>query len=231
VRHLSRDGDRTAHCSASNRRVSLPKFGFVRIDDAVRTDRVRDNVSPNPLDTTTAAPTAVLAYILEELHESRATEGARAMAENAATKQPRRGPGRPFKPGQSGNPAGKRPGTRHRATMLAERLIDGEVEAMVRMAIEKAKQGDMVALRLCLDRILPPRRDRPVHFSIPALNSADDGSRAMAAIATAVASGDLTPSEAAELSRVVEAFVQVLQISEIERRLESLERQQFIGRT
>jgi hypothetical protein len=53
----------------------------------------------------------------------------------------------------------------------------------------------------------------------------------MAAIATAVASSDLTPSEAAELSRVVEAFVQVLQISEIERRLESLERQQFIGRT
>jgi Family of unknown function (DUF5681) len=151
------------------------------------------------------------------------------MAENAATKQQRRGPGRPFKPGQSGNPAGKRPGTRHRATMLAERLLDGEVEAMVCTAIEKAKQGDMVALRLCLDRILPPRRDRPVHFSIPALHSAQDASKAMAAITTAVACGELTPAEAAGLSRVIETYVKALETSEIERRLKILEERQLTG--
>jgi hypothetical protein len=113
--------------------------------------------------------------------------------------------------------------------MLAERLLDGEVEAMVRMVIEKAKQGDMVALRLCLDRILPPRRDRPVHFSIPALNSADDASKVMGAITTAVASGELTPAEAAELSRVIEAYVKALETSEIERRLKILEERQFTG--
>jgi hypothetical protein len=151
------------------------------------------------------------------------------MAENTATKQPRRGPGRPFKPGQSGNPAGKPPGTRHRATMLAERLLDGEAEAMVRTAMEKAKQGDMIALRLCLDRILPPRRDRPVHFSIPALHSAQDASKAMAAITTAVACGELTPAEAAELSRVIETYVKALETSEIERRLKILEERQLTG--
>jgi hypothetical protein len=48
------------------------------------------------------------------------------MAENAGGKQQRRGPGRRFRPGESGNPAGKRPGTRHRVTMLAEKLMQDE---------------------------------------------------------------------------------------------------------
>ncbi len=151
------------------------------------------------------------------------------MAENAATKQRRRGPGRPFQPGQSGNPAGKQPGTRHQATILAERLLDGEAEAMVRSVIEKTKQGDMIALRLCLDRILPPRRDRPVHFTISTLNSADDAGKAMGAITTAVAHGELTPGEAAELARVIETYVKALETSEIEHRLKILEERQSTG--
>jgi Family of unknown function (DUF5681) len=145
------------------------------------------------------------------------------MAENAAPKQRRRGPGRPFLPGQSGNPAGKTKGTRHRATILAEQLLDGEVEAMVRMVIERAKQGDMIALRLCLDRIIPVRRDRPVCFPMPVLSSAEDASKAMAAITAAVAHGELTPAEASELSCVVEAFVTAIEATEIERRLRVLE--------
>jgi hypothetical protein len=149
------------------------------------------------------------------------------MAENPAAMQRRRGPGKPFRPGQSGNPTGKPKGTRHRATMLAERLLDGEAEAMLRTVIEKAKQGDMVALRLCLDRIVPPRRDRPVHFTIPALNSADEASKAMAAITSAVAHGELTPSEAAELSCVIEAYVKALEATDIDRRLKALEVRQF----
>ena len=153
------------------------------------------------------------------------------MAENSGRNQRGRGPGRRFLPGQSGNAAGKPKGTRNQATMLAERLLDGEAEKIVRAVIEKAKQGDMIALRLCLERIVPPRRDRPVHFTIPAMNSADDASKAMATITTAVARGELTPVEAAELSRVVEAFVKALEITEIERRLQVLEEQQFTGWT
>ena len=148
------------------------------------------------------------------------------MAENPTAMQRRRGPGKPFRPGQSGNPAGKPRGTRHRATMLAERLLDGEAEAMVRTVIEKAKQGDMVALRLCLDRIVPPRRDWPVHFTIPEMNSADAASKAMGALASALACGELTPTEAAELSSVIHTYVKAIEATEIERRLEALEEQQ-----
>jgi len=146
--------------------------------------------------------------------------------ENAAQKQ--RARGKPFSRGQSGNPAGKAPGTRNRATILAERLLDGEAEVMVRMIIEKAKKGDSFALRFCLDRIVPPRRDRPVNFSIPDLKSAGDAGKAMAAITSGVASGELTPNEAAELSRVIEAYVKAIETSEIERRLKALEDSQLV---
>ena len=140
-------------------------------------------------------------------------------AEKTASKQR----GRPFPKGRSGNPAGRPPGARNAATVIAEQLLDGEAEEIIRRVIKKAKQGDMVALRICLDRILPPRRDRPVHFTFPELNSATDASKAMAAIASAVASGELTPTEAAELSSVVEAYVKAVETTEFEKRLLALE--------
>jgi hypothetical protein len=62
-----------------------------------------------------------------------------------------------------------------------------------------------------------------VRFAIPTLNSAEDASKAMAAITTGITSGELAPAEAAELSRVVDGYVKTLEITEIERRLQSLE--------
>ena len=144
-------------------------------------------------------------------------------AETTASKQR----GRPFPKGRSGNPGGRPPGARNAATVLAEQLLDGEAEALTRKVIEAAKGGDMVALRLCLDRILPPRRERPVCFKLPKLGSASDASKAMAAIAKAVANGELTPDEAGELCRLVESYVKAIEATEIERRLQALEEQQL----
>src|SRR3954469_24641742 len=73
--------------------------------------------------------------------------------------------GRPFKKGQSGNPAGKPKGARHRTTMAVDALLEGEAETITRKAVELAKAGDTTAIRLCLDRLAPPRRDRPVPFA------------------------------------------------------------------
>jgi len=145
------------------------------------------------------------------------------MAANAGEKQRRRGSGRRFRPGESGNPAGKRPGTRNRATLAAEVLLDGEADTLTRKAIQLAKQGDITALRVCLDRILPPRRERPVQFKLPALRNAGDAAAAMAAIAEAVAGGELTMSEAAELAKVVESFVRALEATAFDQRLRALE--------
>jgi hypothetical protein len=74
-----------------------------------------------------------------------------------------------FKPGQSGNPSGRPHGSRNKATLALEALLDGEGEAITRKAIEKALEGDTAALRLCLERIyamwqrmdLRPVRDQP----------------------------------------------------------------------
>ena len=88
--------------------------------------------------------------------------------------------GKPFRKGASGNPAGKRKGTRHRTTRAVEALLEGEAEDLTRKAIEFAKAGDMAALRLCLERIAPPRKDRPIAFRLRPIKTAAEAAAAMA---------------------------------------------------
>jgi hypothetical protein len=95
-----------------------------------------------------------------------------------------------FKPGQSGNPAGKPPGTRNRVTRAVEELLDGEAEALTRKAVEMAKAGDIQAMRICLDRIAPARKDRYVPIDLPPLDSADDAVKASAVIVAALSAGN-----------------------------------------
>ena len=115
--------------------------------------------------------------------------------------------GRPFQKGKSGNPAGKPKGSRHRATLAAEVLLDGEAETLTRKAVELALGGNVLALRLCLDRILPPTRERAVTFALPEVRSAADATAAMASILASVAAGELTVAEAGGLVKLVEAFI------------------------
>src|SRR3954466_3561851 len=97
--------------------------------------------------------------------------------------------GRPFKPGQSGNPSGRPHGARNRTTLALEELFDGEAELLTRKVIELAKGGEMAALRLCMDRLCPPRRDRPVSFALPAIENVADVVKASGALLEAVAAG------------------------------------------
>ena len=95
-----------------------------------------------------------------------------------------------FKPGQSGNPAGKPKGTRNATTLALEALLDGQASALTQKAINLALAGDMAALRLCLDRILPPRKDSPVAFELPEIKTLNDAVPAMGALVKAVGQGD-----------------------------------------
>jgi hypothetical protein len=131
--------------------------------------------------------------------------------------------GRPFQAGQSGNPAGRPKGARNKTTAALEILLDGEAEALTRKAIELALAGDMQALRLCLDRIIPPRKDRPVMFHLPAIASAADATSASAALLSAVAEGDLTPAEASDVGKLIDAYVKATEVTEVLARLEKLE--------
>jgi hypothetical protein len=131
--------------------------------------------------------------------------------------------GRPFQKGKSGNPNGRPKGARGKTTLAIETLLEGEANALTRKAIEMAKGGDTVALRLCLERILPPRKDRPVSFDLPSIERASDATKAHSALLAAVASGTVTPGEACEVAKLIEGFVRIVEVTEIEERLTALE--------
>ena len=131
--------------------------------------------------------------------------------------------GTKFVPGRSGNPAGKAKGTRNRTTLAIEALLAGEAEELTRKAIEMAKEGDGPALRMCLDRLAPPRKDAPVCFDLPPIKSVADTVEASSALLSAVAGGDVTPDEAARIMSLLTSHKVLVETGEFERRLEALE--------
>ena len=133
------------------------------------------------------------------------------------------GEGRPFQQGQSGNPNGRPRGSRNRSTQALEAILDGEAEALTRRAIEMALEGDGPAMRMCLDRLMPVRKDRPITFSLPEIETAADLTKATRALMQGVADGEITPSEAAELSKLVDAHVKAIEAVDFATRLAALE--------
>ena len=136
-----------------------------------------------------------------------------------------------FKKGQSGNPTGRPRGSRNKATLLADQIFDEKLfgddkkaVAIISKTIALAEGGDTTCIRLCLDRIAPVRKDRPVCFELPNMREAKDAVNASAAIVGAVAAGDLTPSAAAELSKLVDGYARSLQAAEFEERITKLEK-------
>lgn len=125
-----------------------------------------------------------------------------------------------FGPGNPGKPRG----ARHKATQAALALLDGEAGALTRKAVQMALAGDTTALRLCLERIAPLRRDAPVEFALPKMVSARDAAQAAAAVLDAVAAGDLTPTEGAHIMGLVETYRRTLETSELEARVAALEK-------
>ena len=142
-----------------------------------------------------------------------------SVAVNTAGKQR----GRPFAAGTSGNPAGRPKGARNRTTVAVEEILDGEADALARKAIELALGGDTVALRLCLERIAPAKRERPTPFALPKLETAADAVQASAALVEAVAAGELTTAQAAELGKLVESYIKAIEVTDVIERLERLE--------
>jgi hypothetical protein len=141
-------------------------------------------------------------------------------AENTAPKQR----GRPFEPGRSGNPNGRPKGSRNQATLLAESLLEGEVEALMRKLINRTLEGDTTALRLCLERLLAPRRERRVAFELPVkIETAADAAGASSAVLAECAAGNLSPSEASEILALISSHVRVLEVAELEARVATLE--------
>ena len=135
-----------------------------------------------------------------------------------------------FKPGQSGNPRGRPKGARNKSTVAAEALLDGESESLTRRCIDLAMEGDPTALRLCLSRILPVRRERTIELDLPALEGSRDSLRAIGTVLRAVGAGEITPTEGQAVASLVETHRRTFEIEELEHRIEALEAQQCAAR-
>jgi predicted GNAT family acetyltransferase len=130
-----------------------------------------------------------------------------------------------FIPGTSGNPAGRPRGSRNHTTLAAQALLDEEAEQLTRAAIDKALEGDGVALRLCLERLIPPKRDHPIIVSIPKVTHPKHALAAIGQVIEAVKNGNLTPLEGQQMSELLEKWLKMVEVSEFTQRLDTLENQ------
>ena len=128
-----------------------------------------------------------------------------------------------FRKGNPGGP-GRRVGSRNRATEAIEALLAGEAEAVARALVGKAIDGDVAACRAILDRVAPIRRGRPIELDLPPVAGAGDVVGALAAIVDAMAAAAITPTEASELVGVIDAQCKAIELLEIERRLDRVEK-------
>jgi len=130
-----------------------------------------------------------------------------------------------FKKGKSGNPSGRPRGSLNKSTLAVQTLLDGEAENITRKAIELAQEGDTTAMKLCLERIIPAKKDSPVTFRLPAIKSADDVIRVQAGILREVSKGEMTPMEASRISAVIGELREAFVVQVLENRISMLEAQ------
>jgi hypothetical protein len=135
----------------------------------------------------------------------------------------------PFQPGQSGNPAGRPPGSRNKRTVLLENLLHGEGPSITRKLIELANGGELRAIRMCMDRLLPPGKAETVACDMPPMHNPMDAVAALTGVFEAVRTGDLTPAEAAKVAKLVHIWIDTMGKITFERRLRQVEKQSGIA--
>ena len=124
-----------------------------------------------------------------------------------------------FTEGNSGKPKG----SRNKATIAIESLLEGQAEALTQTAISKALDGDSMALRLCMDRIAPLPKDNTISFTLPHMESANDASKAAGSVLKAVSIGEITPIEGSRVMGLIDSFRRTLELTVIEHRIQALE--------
>lgn len=131
--------------------------------------------------------------------------------------------GRPFAPGVSGNPRGKPIGAINATSRAALALLEGEAQAIGRKAVNMALAGDVQAIRLILERLVPVCRERSIEVELPAVTTATDLPAAVSRLLALVAAGDLTPTEGERLAGLLGAWREAVELAELEARIAALE--------
>ncbi len=127
-----------------------------------------------------------------------------------------------FKRGTKGGP-GRSQGSRNKATIMLEKLMMAGGKAVVKAVITAAKNGDMQAAKMVVDRLVPVPRVRCVQIDLPAIETANDVLKALTATLAAMAAGELAPDEAATVAGVIEVKRRAVETVDLERRIAAIE--------
>ena len=138
---------------------------------------------------------------------------------------PNPSPATRFQPGQSGNPAGRPVGSRNKATILAETVIDSHLEAVTEAQCRKALEGSERAQRFLIARAVAPARHRPVTIDLPETVMLDGLLAAHEEVTRLFAAGELTTDEAKTATGLFESHRRTLETAEFARRLDAIEAQ------
>jgi hypothetical protein len=142
---------------------------------------------------------------------------------STASKNAKKTRGRPFEPGNK-HGRGRPEGSRNRASIALQTLLDGESQAITRKAIQMAKAGDTTAMRLCLERLLPTVKDRTLCIDLPIVKSSEDVWNALGRVLQAVSAGEITPAEGQTITGLLEAHRRTAETVALEARITELER-------
>lgn len=129
-----------------------------------------------------------------------------------------------YQAGKSGNPSGRPKGVKDKRVALRE-LLQPHAKELIGVVVMMAKAGDGAALKICMDRLVAPIREEPIHVTVPKITGPDDCVKAAAAVLNAVAAGEMLPGEGQVLSGLIDAQRRAYETSDYAKRLLALEEQ------
>ena len=132
--------------------------------------------------------------------------------------------GRPFEPGNTSG-RGRPKGSRNKTKSPGQQLFDDYADALTRKCISLGLQGDRNALRLCIERVSPARRDACIRLSLPKIETAQDVGLAAEKVTQAIQRGKITPEHGAKMMNILEMRSRVIERSELEKRIQNLEQE------
>lgn len=128
-----------------------------------------------------------------------------------------------FKKGESGNPKGRATGSMNKATIAALKLLEGDLEAITQKCVDSAKGGDLMAVKLILDKVIPNAKERRLSVKLPKVEGAANLPAVLAAVLEMVGNGELTPGEGQTITGIIESTRKGIELAEIEKRLQAIE--------
>jgi hypothetical protein len=128
-----------------------------------------------------------------------------------------------FQKGESGNRKGRKHGSRNNATLAALAMLEGDLEAITQKCVEKAMEGDLMAIKLILDKVIPNAKERQLSVKLPKVEGAANLPVVLSVVLEMVGTGELTPGEAQTITGIIEATRKGIELAEIDKRLQAIE--------